>query len=124
VGSWGGGVTKTAVGYRAGGGPPPGSYGTVLRGCTASAPMAQELDIAVMNASGPGQYTAGSVGYTDEMGKTWNSTVSMTVTISSFGPVGGSIDGTLAIIVSQGGNAAHSLDGTFHVCRVPDFLAP
>jgi hypothetical protein len=46
------------------------------------------------------------------------------MTVTSIGPVGSYIDGAFDVVVSHGGNAAHSLAGSFHVCRVPDELVP
>jgi hypothetical protein len=74
---------------------------------------------------GPGTFTTGSARWTDSMGATWGVAGDpFQMIVTSIGPVGGYIDGTFDVVVSHGGNAAHSVAGSFHVCRVPDELAP
>lgn len=81
--------------------------------------------MSVDKATAPGTFTVGSVNWTDQNGMQWSSAqFSPKVTITKLDPVGGAIEGTVSVMVTQGGNAAHTLDGAFHVCRVSDELAP
>lgn len=45
---------------------------------------------------------------------------SCTVTITNYGPVGGSVEGTFSAVVSDGTNTRTISNGTFSVVRTPD----
>ena len=124
-GTWGAMSSTTAVGYLFSGGA-PGAQALRIEGCENSGDFVASPGIlmSASNAMSPGTYTKGTTSYIDSMGMSWGipgDGFSMTVT--KLDPVGGSIDGTFSGFVSNGGNAAHSLTATFHVCRVPE-LAP
>jgi hypothetical protein len=126
-GSWGSGSTTSAVGYFFSGGPAPGIQALDVEGCENSgdAVVSPGIRLSAPNAMTPGTYTMGSATYTDSMGVSWGAPGdAFKMTVTAIGPVAGHIDGSFSGFVSHGGNAVHSLDGSFHVCRVQDELAP
>jgi hypothetical protein len=123
--SWGSNETTTALGYEFSGGPAPGVQRLNLVGCVGPGANSEGIDISMDKATTPGTFTVGTVSWTDQNGATWVSgNFAPKVTITKLDPVGGVIEGSVGGMVSQGGNAAHTLNGTFHVCRVNDELAP
>jgi hypothetical protein len=115
----------TADGYIQAGGPAPGTENLNIDGCATSAANATGIHLNAPNASGPGAYTMGNTQYVDSMGISWGVPGDgFKMTVTQMDTVGGYIDGNFTVFVSKGGNAAHSIDGTFHVCRVKDQLVP
>jgi hypothetical protein len=110
------------------GSPPPGGQELYIDGCAAGAPGSEGLHIGLSNAIAPGTYTDGSVDYTDASAATWDAgdPFSFIVAITKLGAVGDSIDGTFTATVTRvmSADAAHSLSGSFHVCRVKDEVLP
>jgi hypothetical protein len=124
-GSWGANQTTGALGYLFSGGPFPGVQTLDIEGCVSANANSEGLLIALDKAMAPGKYTKGSVTYTDKNGVAWGvANDPLSVTVTRFDAVGGVIEGSFNATVTHGGNAAHSLGGTFHVCRVSDELAP
>ncbi len=125
AGTWGASMTMTAAAWDFAGGPPPGTQGFVIDGCATAAMGSTGLQLAIKDAMSPGTYTTGMTQYTDASGKTWGvAGDAFKVTLTNIGPPGGAVDGMFSVTASQGGNAAHLVDGTFHVCRVNDELTP
>jgi hypothetical protein len=126
-GSWGSMVSTSPVGYFFSGGPAPGTQALDIDGCENGGDLAASpgIGLSATNATSAGTFTTGSAHWTDALGATWGVPGdAFKMTVTSIGPVGGYIDGTFDVVVSHGGNAAHSVAGSFHVCRVPDELAP
>jgi hypothetical protein len=118
-------VATSAFGYKYAGGPVGAPYGTRIAGCLMSAAGAEGLVLDVDSAMNAGAYTKGLATFTDANGATWGvGGDPFDVTISTYGDVGAAIDGSFTLMVTHGGNAAHGLVGTFHVCHAPDLLAP
>ncbi len=118
-------LTDTALGYVFAGGAVGSPHGIRIVGCTTAEPSAQGVIMEALDAGGAGTFTSGNTYYTDENGDAWgvpNDPFEMTLT--KVEPTGGVIEGTFSVIATHGGNAAHSLSGSFHVCHVADLLAP
>jgi hypothetical protein len=123
--SWGAGQTTTALGYKFEGGPAPGFEAMDVEGCASAAPTSEGVQLSATSATAPGTFTAGSVNYTDPNGTGWGVAGDpFSITFTRIDAVGGVIAGSFTATVTHGGNAAHSLSGTFQVCRVSDELAP
>lgn len=123
--SFGSNESATALGYEFSGGPAPGVQALTLLGCVSAAPKSEGIFLSLSDATSPGTFTKGSVTWTDPGGIPWGvegDPLSAVVTV--LGPVGGVIEGHFTAMVTHGGNAAHNVEGTFHVCRVNDLLAP
>jgi hypothetical protein len=119
--------SRFPVGYFTLGGPASGTHALNVDGCENSgdAIASPGITLSATNAMSPGTFTTGSARWTDAMGATWGVPGdAFQMTVTSIGPVGGYIDGTFDVVVSHGGTATHSVAGSFHVCRVPDDLAP
>ncbi len=124
-GSWGANESTTALGYSFSGGPAPGFQALDLVGCVSAAPKSEGVFLSLANAMAPGTFTQGSVTWTDPSGQAWGvSGDSFSVVVTKVDGFGGSIDGHFDAMTTHGGNAAHDVSGTFHVCRVHDELAP
>jgi hypothetical protein len=126
-GSWGSMSSMSAVGYFFSGGPPPGTHALDVDGCENDGDLVASpgISLSATNATSAGTFAAGLAHWTDALGATWGVPGDpFKMTVTSIGPIGGYIDGTFDVVVSHGGSAAHSLAGSFHVCRVPDELAP
>jgi hypothetical protein len=98
-----------------------------IEGCAMAAPNSEGLHIALTSASAPGMYGTGLLRYTDKVGSPWGWPGDpWSVTITMYGMTGQSIDGSFTGSVSHimGGNAAHLLEGSFHVCHIEDELTP
>jgi hypothetical protein len=94
-------------------------------GCVSIAPQSEGVELLAYDVSGAGSYTVGLVSYTDAGGASWGMMSDpKVIDVTQLGPVGDPIDGTVTATVSQGGDAAHHLTGSFHVCRAPDELVP
>jgi hypothetical protein len=107
--------------------PVPPTQELRIQGCAMAAANSEGLHIALTSASGPGTYTAGLVRYTDTVGSPWGwPNDPFSVKITTYDMTGGIIEGTFTATVSHimNGNAAHTLQGSFHVCHVQDELAP
>jgi hypothetical protein len=101
----------------------PGGVELGLEGC-ASSVQNPSVRVGISNAKGPGTYTGGAVNYTDGDGGVWMGIApGFQATIDQLGPVGGHIVGSLQATIAQGG-VEQPMQGTFSVCRVPDFAAP
>jgi hypothetical protein len=127
AGSWNPNMVTSAEGHVLQGGPPPGFYELDIVGCASAAMVSEGVQLDLTNAMGPGVYTTGTVLYTDAGGGMWgNPGDPFQVQLTQEGAVGGTIQGTFTAMVSRtmGGNAAHTLSGSFSVCRVPDEDAP
>ena len=117
--------SDVAIGYAFSGGPVGAPHGLRIVGCATADPGSTGLTLSAFNADGPGAYIAGSTQYTDPSGGMWGTSgdfFHMTITRANL--VGGIIEGSFSVIATQGGSAAHNLDGTFHVCHTPDLMAP
>jgi hypothetical protein len=127
AGTWGA-SSPEADGYYYAGGPPGAPHGLAIEGCASAMAKSVGVQFAATNGDGPGTYSMGTIQYTDGNGSTWGvSGDSFTLIVTqgpSFGTPGGAFDGTFTANVSHGGNAAHMLSGSFHVCHVHDLLAP
>jgi hypothetical protein len=124
---WGWPSSMTAVGWLLAGGAGPGAHSIDVEGCQNSGDLVASpgIHLSATNAMSPGTYTAGSITYTDSMSTPWGVPGDgFMMTVTKIDPVGGHIDGTFSGSVSHGGNAAHALAGSFHVCRVADELVP
>lgn len=123
--TWNPTMSTHPEGYVFSGGPSPGIENLVLVGCVSAAPMSEGIVLSASNAMSPGTYTKGAPQYTDPGGVTWGvNGDSFKLTVDTFGAVGEPIAGGFFMVVTHGGNAAHTVKGNFHVCRVPDALAP
>lgn len=126
-GSWGAMYSDTAVGFAFSGGPSPGIDAFVIQGCENGGDLVVSpgIEFAANQVKNPGTYTDGTTGYTDEMGQGWGQPGdAFSLTITKLEPVGGVVEGSFKGFVSHGGNAAHDIAATFHVCRVDDALVP
>lgn len=123
--TWNPNMSTQPAGYVFSGGPSPGIENLVLVGCVSGAPKSDGFSLSASNAMGPGVYIKGAPQYTDPGGVTWGvNGDSFKLTVDTFGAVGEPITGGFFMVVSHGGNAAHTVKANFHVCRVPDALAP
>lgn len=123
--SFGSNESSTALGYVFSGGPAPGVQALTLLGCVSAAPKSEGIVLSLSDAVAPGTFTKGSVTWTDPGGIPWGVEGDpLSAVVTALGPVGGAIDGHFTAMVTHGGNAAHNVEGTFHVCRVNDLLAP
>jgi hypothetical protein len=95
------------------GGPSDGTL--QIFACPSTAPNSENLHLSAVDATGPGTYTTGFIGYTDAMGSGWGASNPLQIVITAFGAVGDSIDGTFS-----GGSGDFVITGSFHVCRTPD----
>lgn len=117
--------TPMAAAYRFAGGPAPGADQLNLIACASAAKGALGVQVHVDKADGAGQYTMGNVDFTDMNGGTWGTPMDpFAADFSVIQMVGGYVDGDFKANVTHGGNAAHSLQGKFHLCHVNDILAP
>src|SRR6185503_6039955 len=124
-GSWGSSESTTAVGYSFSGGPFPGVQALEVAGCAGPGPKSQGIHLSASDAMNPGTYTKGTTFYTDTNGIDWGAANDpFKVTFTTIEAVGGVIEGTFSVIATHGGSAAHTVTGSFHVCRVQDELAP
>jgi hypothetical protein len=123
--SFGSNESSTALGYEFSGGPAPGVQALTLIGCVSAAAKSEGIFLSLSDALGPGTFTKGSVTWTDPGGITWGVEGDpLSAEVTALGQVGGVIEGHFTAMVTHGGNAAHNVEGTFHVCRVNDLLAP
>ncbi|MFO0758963.1 MAG: hypothetical protein U0359_20895 [Byssovorax sp.] len=124
MGSWGD-PSVGAEGYIFMGGPAPGIERLEIIGCKSDAANSEGVHLSAKDVMGTGTFTVGTTYYTAPDGSMWGVDGDpFEVKITSCGMVGDAIDGTFTAMVTHGGNAAHSLEGSFHVCRVEDELAP
>ena len=126
AGSWGTNQTTSAVGYLFSGGPAPGVQRLEIAGCASSSAVSTTpgISLSASDASSVGTYTVGTTSYTDAAG-TWGfANDPFHLVVTRLDAAGGVIEGSFTAMVTHGGNAARSLTGSFHVCRVPDELAP
>jgi hypothetical protein len=94
-------------------------------GCVSVAPDSEGVELLAYDVSGPGAYTVGLVSYTDAGGTSWGTMSDpIAIDVTELGVVGAPIEGTVTATVSHGGDAAHKVTGSFHVCRAPDELVP
>ena len=118
-------MTTSPVGYIFSGDPAPGVQRFNIAGCASASPNAEGIYLSLDNASTPGTYSGGSTSFTDAGGIMWGVVGDpLEVTLTTFQQVGGAVDGSFKATVTHGGNAAHFVSGSFHVCRVQDELAP
>jgi len=107
------------------GGVALGGARLAIFGCASAAPQTEGVELLAYDVTGPGSYTVGLVRYTDAGGLAWGiMSDPFVLDVAKLGAVGDSIEGTVEATVSQGGNAAHGLAGSFHVCRAPDEVVP
>lgn len=121
-GSWNGGNGSTSAdAYIEQGGPAPGIEALNVDGCSSTSPNAPGIQLSISNVTGPGQYTQGTLEYTDTNGKPWTSggAPDFQVSVNTFDPVGGVVEGNFNVEVF-GGKLGKPLMGTFSVCRVSD----
>lgn len=127
AGMWNPPMEKSAIGYIVSGGPAPGIENLILGGCATPAENSEGLSFSVTKATSPGVYTDGLTQYIDPNGSPWGFAGNpFELTVDKLGDTGDSIDGSFKVIVTHvpNGNAAHTITGTFHVCRVLDELVP
>jgi hypothetical protein len=127
-------MSPQALGYLIEGGvvPPPVDGGASLDGprlqmfgCVSATQASEGVELLAYDVSGPGSFTVGVVLYTDAAGTAWGlMSDPFVLDVTRIGAVGDSIEGTVKANVSRGGNAAHELAGSFHVCRAPDESVP
>ena len=124
-GSWGNNQSTTAVGYRFSGGPFPGVTAIDINGCKGPNANSEGASLSAHDAMGPGTYPGSTVSYTDSFGTVWSSPgYPASIVLTRVDPVGGVIEGSFTASVTHGSDSRSELKGTFHVCRVPDELAP
>lgn len=106
---------------------PAGGGGLDVHGCIAGVPIELELNAGLMHVGNDNTVVAH---YADANGDDWYTSQSGTMTITTYGAAGDSIDGSFAVDVIKGGmgddagGAPLSLSGSFHVCHRPDVFAP
>ena len=124
-GAWGANESDGPAAYLFSGGPFPGAQALDVVGCVGSAQGEEGVLLSASDASGTGTFTAGSTSYTDASGGLWGAAGDpFELVVTSFGEVGDYVEGSFQVMVTHGGNAAHTLTATFAVCRVSDLLAP
>ena len=123
-GGWGADASTSAVGYIFAGGPYPGVEGLDVVGCANSNPQSPGITLSGSNVMSPGTFAAGMTSYTDVTGSWGVAGDPFQMVITRLDSTGGVIEGTFNARVSHGGNAAHALTGSFHVCHVSDEYAP
>lgn len=117
--------TASALGFQFGGGPVGAPSGLVIEGCVSPQPGSRGVVFQLLDAWSPGTYAKGTVTYTDELGTSWGvGGDPFQVEVQTLDPVGGIISGEFKAMVTHGGDAAHTLGGSFAVCHTSDFLAP
>jgi hypothetical protein len=124
--TWNPSNATSPIGYVFTAGQPPASE-LRIEGCAMAAANSEGLHFHLAAASGPGTYTTGLVQYTDTGGSRWGWPGDpLSVKVTTYGMTGQSIDGTFTATVSHimNGNAAHFLQGSFHVCHIEDELTP
>jgi hypothetical protein len=85
----------------------------IIQGCVTAAPGSLRVDITALGGGAPGTYMQLNAEYTDASGSVLFGVG--TLTIDTWGPVGGTIDGTFSLTAS-----GHALAGMFSVCHTPD----
>lgn len=124
-GSFDASKTRVAFGYAFSGGFFGAPHGIRVVGCATAASGSTGVTLSVLNANGPGVFVEGLTQYIDPSLGMWGTSGDFFhATITRADPVGGVIEGSFSVVATQGGSAAHTLDGTFHVCHTPDLLAP
>jgi hypothetical protein len=114
-----------AQGYAFSGGAVGSPSGVRIIGCQSVQPNAFGVIFQALMANGVGMYTKGSTTFIDQAGNSWGVDGDpFQMTITKYEPSGGVIEGTFNATATHGGNAAHSLTGSFHVCHVQDLMAP
>jgi hypothetical protein len=126
-------MSLQAIGYLIEGGVVPPDDGGVslggprleMFGCASAAVASEGVELLAYDVTAPGSFTVGLVRYTDAGGLSWGMMSDpFVLDVTKLGPVGDSIEGTVTATVSMGGNAAHDITGSFHVCRAPDEIFP
>lgn len=94
-------------------------------GCKTSAAKSEGVVLEALNANTVGTYTMGTPHYTDTNGMAWGTGADpFNMVVTKLGPAGQPIEGTFTASSTNGGSAAHSLVGSFHVCRGGNFFPP
>ncbi len=107
--------------YRINGGDP---HGLKIVGCKSGAQNSEGIALYANNAVGVGTYVVGSPKYSDGNGMVLGKgTDPFNVVVTTFGAQGALIEGTFAA-TSTKNNVSHTLSGSFHVCRAPDYTGP
>jgi len=115
------------IAYVFAGGPPPGINALTIAACAGAGMVSEGVRMAINDVSSPGTYSNGVFQYWDPSGSVWSfQPFPFKVNIGNFGPVGSFVDGGFSATVTHvmNGNAAHTLQGKFHICHVPDELVP
>ena len=130
---WNPQMSPQPIGYLIEGGVVPPVDGGVslggprleIFGCASAAPGSEGVELLAYDVTAPGKFTVGLTRYTDAGGLSWGMMSDPFVLhVTKLGAVGDSIEGTVTATVTHGGNAAHTIAGSFHVCRAPDELVP
>ena len=133
AGEWNPQMSPQAIGYLIQGGVVPFVDGgpsldgprLEMFGCASAAPGSEGVELLAYDVTAPGNFTIGLVRYTDAGGQSWGvMSDPFVLDVTQLGVVGDFIEGTVTATVSQGGNAARAIEGSFHVCRAPDEIVP
>jgi hypothetical protein len=122
-GEYGSGTSATADAFLEQGGPANSPAVLDIAGC-ASVGMGKLVLSADISLPGVvGTYTAGTVTYIDPGGNSFDTSINpFSLVVTQFDETTGSlVEGTFSVEVGNGGStAAHSLTGSFKVCKIPD----
>lgn len=117
---WGSQSTTRPTAYFLSGGAEAGLL--VIEGCIGGTSTQLRLSVIV---DGPGTYTSGDAFFFDPSGASWQSTMDgFVVTVDALGKIGGSVDGSAKLELSDGNGGILDLPAVFHVCRVEDENLP
>jgi hypothetical protein len=120
-GSWGSEQTSHALGYSGYTGGGPGSkHETFLEACSSSGPERLAMRVPLF-APGTSKTDAAVFSLS---GQQWTTGGGLVVTIRSYGPVNGLIEGEFKGTLTSSSGSADDMAGAFRVCRVSDFLPP
>jgi hypothetical protein len=115
-------MSSAAIGFLLQGGPAPGLHDLHIVGCQFPMVGSQGIQMIAAGVTAPGQFSAGTMSYTDPMGQQWSASA-FQVNVTKLGPVGDTIEGWYFGML-QHGTASMEVKGGFQVCHVPDEDVP